>query len=63
MTDHLIIDRLCIENESMEYQVEALTEALNTLLESVKLCRDCNVHLDSLNDAVDKAEKVLEGKQ
>jgi len=40
----------------------SMEEALNTLLESVRLCRDCNVHLDSLNDAVDNAEKVLEGK-
>jgi len=47
---------------AMVAQVDSLTEALNTLLESVKLCRDCNVHLDSLNDAVDNADKVLEGK-
>ena len=59
MSDHLTIDRLCIEADSMEYQIEQLTEALNKLLESTKLCKECNVHLDSLTEAMDHAEQVL----
>ena len=40
-------------------QVSLLTEALNNLLESAKLCKECNVHLDSLTEAMDHAERVL----
>lgn len=50
---------VCNNTLALEHQVIELESALNSLLESVKLCRDCNVHLDSLNTAIEQAEALL----
>jgi uncharacterized protein with PIN domain len=55
-------DRLAIENDSLEYQVANLTTALNDLLEKAKLCKECNQVFNSLSEAIEQAEKVVEGK-
>lgn len=43
-------------------QVANLTAALNDLLEKAKLCKECNQVFNSLSDAIEQAEKVVEGK-
>ena len=45
--------------DRQEFQIQLLTTTLNSLLESAKLCKECNVHLDSLTEAMDHAERVL----
>lgn len=48
--------------DKLDDQIKALTEALTELLDKAKLCKDCNTQLSSFTAAIEKAEKVLEGK-